>query len=435
MKESMMINYFPEEKDRYYFYSASFDPIYLIRLNALKNQTATQDYFTNAFGVLIRPEYFPTILQGTQGTVEEIPIPANWHADIAEFGAAFRAVELSGETFTMIELGCGWGCWMNITGKVAKRKGKAIHLYGIEGDKGHVEFAKDALAINGFTPSEYKIIHGVASAQSGVALFPVQDQPGVSWGEEPVFYNNETDAEKLMATGNYLTLTRVPLSKVDDTVNRIDLLHVDIQGGELELIPNSIDYLSKTVAYILIGTHSRYIEGIMFDVLTKAGWILEIDRPAVLGVRNRVELLVDGVQGWRNPNLLSDETTWKINYQGKIEVHDFPSEVHCNSQMVIPATIYNDTTTYWGEGRYPIRVSYHWLDNDGKMVVFDGYRTQLGQNGSGLVPEGFMKLGIHVTAPSQPGNYQLQITLVQEGVTWFNNRDFIPYLGNITIEP
>jgi hypothetical protein len=40
--------------------------------------------------------------------VEGIPIPANWHADIAEWAAALRAVELAEETFTVVELGCGW---------------------------------------------------------------------------------------------------------------------------------------------------------------------------------------------------------------------------------------------------------------------------------------------------------------------------------------
>jgi hypothetical protein len=40
--------------------------------------------------------------------VEPIPIPANWHADIAEWAAALRAVDLARGSFTMAELGCGW---------------------------------------------------------------------------------------------------------------------------------------------------------------------------------------------------------------------------------------------------------------------------------------------------------------------------------------
>jgi hypothetical protein len=96
--------------------------------NSSKNLQPTDGYFTNAFGVLIDPKFFPTILKGREGTVEEISIPANWHADIAEFGAALRAVELAHNSFTMIELGCGWGCWMNITGLTAKRKGLNVHL-------------------------------------------------------------------------------------------------------------------------------------------------------------------------------------------------------------------------------------------------------------------------------------------------------------------
>ena len=49
------------------------------------------DYVTNFLGVKISPRYFPGILDGKAGTVEPIPIPANWHADIAEWAGALRA--------------------------------------------------------------------------------------------------------------------------------------------------------------------------------------------------------------------------------------------------------------------------------------------------------------------------------------------------------
>ena len=86
---------------------------------------ATPGYVTNFLGVRIDPAFAPEALAGKAGTVEPVPIPANWHADIAEWAAALRAVELAGDTFRMIELGCGWGCWMNNTGAAARRAGKA----------------------------------------------------------------------------------------------------------------------------------------------------------------------------------------------------------------------------------------------------------------------------------------------------------------------
>ena len=41
----------------------------------------------------------------------------------------------------------------------------------------------------------------------------------------------------------------------------IDLLHIDVQGAELGLIEANLDLLARQVKGIMIGTHSRVIEG------------------------------------------------------------------------------------------------------------------------------------------------------------------------------
>jgi len=137
-------------------------------------------YLTNFLGVLIDPKFFLSILDGRAGQVEPVPIPANWHADIAEWAAALRAVDLAPGGFTMIELGCGWGCWMNNTGAAARRMGRAVQLIGIEGDMGHIGFAREACEANGFLPSQVTLHHGIAAAETGTALFPRQDGAGSS---------------------------------------------------------------------------------------------------------------------------------------------------------------------------------------------------------------------------------------------------------------
>ena len=83
------------------------------------------------------------------------------------------------------------------------------------------------------------------------------------------------------------------------------MLHIDIQGGEADLIAGSIAMIQEKVAYMLVGTHSRQIEGQIFDTMLDAGWILEIERPAILSLGAQQPIVtVDGVQGWRNPRLL-----------------------------------------------------------------------------------------------------------------------------------
>ena len=77
----------------------------------------------------------------------------------------------------------------------------------------------------------------------------------------------------------------------------VDLLHIDIAACPRPL--------KQCVSSIVVGTHSRQIEGRIFDSLLAEGWILEIERPAILNVETSVPFVtVDGVQGWRNPTLI-----------------------------------------------------------------------------------------------------------------------------------
>lgn len=289
-------------ESRFWHYDATFDPIALIRRYEDTSRATFPGHYVNYFGVAIATKFFPHILQeGVEGDT----VPANWHADIAEFGAALRAVELSGESFHAVELGCGWGCWMNIAGAAARRAGKSVFLAGIEGDPSHICYAQEAMATNGFAPSQYLLHHGIAAAEAGVALFPKQD--GNQWGLAPVFGATVAEQEKAILSGAYDVLPMVPLSALVPPGGRIDLLHMDIQGGEADLVEAAIDTLSDSVAYMVIGTHSREIEGRLFDILPKAGWKLEIDRPATYHINHSPILVaVDGVHGWRNTRLLPE---------------------------------------------------------------------------------------------------------------------------------
>jgi FkbM family methyltransferase len=286
------------------FYNTNLQAEAIMRRHAVASPQPREGYLVNFLGVAIDPKFFPAILDGRAGQVEPIPIPANWHADIAEWAAALRAVELAKKRFTMIELGCGWGCWMNNTGVAARRLGLDVRLIGIEGDPGHIEFAREACAANGFKPEEVELHHGVAGASAGVALFPRQDKAGVTWGLEPLFNPSPEALAAARASGDFDELPVVGIETLAAGHKRVDLLHVDIQGGEADLIEQSLAFLGKAVAYILIGTHSREIEGRLFTALLAAGWVLEIERPAILAMTgDGPKVTVDGVQGWRNPAL------------------------------------------------------------------------------------------------------------------------------------
>ncbi|MBR0668785.1 FkbM family methyltransferase [Roseomonas hellenica] len=276
----------------------------LVERHAVPEVAARPGYLVNFLGVAIDPKFAPESLAGRAGQVEGLPTPATWHADIAEWGAALRAVDLARDTFTAIELGCGWACWLNNTGAAARRAGLRVHLIGVEGDEGHLSFAREAFAANWFSPDQFDLHRGIAAAAPGIALFPRQDQAGAHWGLEPIFGASEEQRQGAVQSGKYDALPMLPLSDLAEPHHRIDLLHVDIQGGEADLVTGSLDTLNAKVAYLVVGTHSRQIEGRLMETLLGAGWELEVERPAILAISNAVPTVrVDGVQGWRNPRL------------------------------------------------------------------------------------------------------------------------------------
>jgi hypothetical protein len=289
---------------KFMHYAAAFDPQEVIRRHAVADVHGTPGYLINFLGVRTDPKFVPNVLGGRAGEVEGIPIPCNWHADVSEWGAALRSVDLAREAFTVVELGCGWGCWINNTGAAARRAGLGVHLIGVEGDAGHLKFAEEACGVNGFTPQQVTLHRGIAAPSSGVALFPRQQQAGVDWGLQPIL--GATEQQRLLAaqSGSHDELPMIALDEVVAPCRWVDLLHLDIQGGEADFIAGCLSVMNSKVGYLVVGTHSRQIEGHIVTTMLDAGWTLEIERPAIITLSGDApQVTVDGVQGWRNPRL------------------------------------------------------------------------------------------------------------------------------------
>jgi 2-polyprenyl-3-methyl-5-hydroxy-6-metoxy-1,4-benzoquinol methylase len=258
----------------FFHYNSCFDALATIKRHARHDLQPHPDYLTNFLGVLIDPKVLPEILNGREGQVEPVPIPANWHADIAEWAAALRAVELADKSFTMAELGCGWGCWMNNTGAAARARGLDVQLIGLDADKRQVALAREACMVNSFAPEDVILRHGTAAPSPGRSLV----------GQAPV-----------------------TLAEIIGDRPRLDLVHIDIEGAEARLVEGTQSILNERVAYLVIGTGSRENEGLLLSCFLGSSWRLEIERPAIITLNPEgPSTTVDGVQGWRNLALAPD---------------------------------------------------------------------------------------------------------------------------------
>jgi hypothetical protein len=107
--------------------------------------------------------------------------------------------------------------------------------------------------------------------------------------------------------------------------------------------------------------------------------------------------------------------------------HQVPSDMQAGKDHNIAVTVKNVGGQAWpstGVGDIEsnmVSISYHWLPESGdKPVVFEGARTRFPHDVA--AGESVTVDKVRVIAPSAPGSYRLQLSLVQEAVSWFEGQ-------------
>ena len=266
------------------------------------------------------------------GMVEGYPIPCNFHANAIEWGGVLRAVGEAGERFVALELGAGWGPWLITGGFAARQKGiRDIRLVGVEGSAKHLRFMHEHFRNNGFDPNEHTLLHGVAGTYDGIARFPIIEEEKDNWGAEAGF-QTKLSTPTPQRTGGWKRWLRpavhavrrvkarlqgrpspvassTPMEKLPcyslntllKPFERVDLIHVDIQGAEFDVIASARSALKQKVRRLVIGTHGRFIEERLMNELSAQGWSLESDEACAFDETDgNVHMARDGCQVWRN---------------------------------------------------------------------------------------------------------------------------------------
>ena len=109
--------------------------------------------------------------------------------------------------------------------------------------------------------------------------------------------------------------------------------------------------------------------------------------------------------------------------EGSMKASSIPATVTSGESFEIVVTLKNDGDDIWyGYGSHPVLLSYHWKYIDGKDLVYDGIRSELKRQ---IVdPRESLQDIVSVVAPSEKGNFFLILTLLQEGVCWFEDMGF-----------
>jgi hypothetical protein len=111
-------------------------------------------------------------------------------------------------------------------------------------------------------------------------------------------------------------------------------------------------------------------------------------------------------------------------FRARLSVVSAPSVVKAGEQFSLQVRVKNEGNTVWlaqdrtGE---PLQVGLgnHWLDSEARVVIHDDGRSPVLDD---LRPGQEVEMPLTVNAPQSPGDFVLEVDMVQEGVSWFGLR-------------
>jgi len=100
---------------------------------------------------------------------------------------------------------------------------------------------------------------------------------------------------------------------------------------------------------------------------------------------------------------------------------DSELELAAGAEATVRARVQNAGAAPWPAlmGGRPVHLGNHWRDVGGGLLQLDDGRAPLSRD---VQPGDEVEVELTVTAPVEPGEYLLELDLVQEGVAWFSQR-------------
>jgi len=248
---------------------------------------------------------------GVDASVRPIPVPADYHADAVEWIGTLKSVLAAKDSFSVMELGAGHGPWLAASCSAARHRGiRDLAICGVEADPGRFELLRQNMEDNNLLGSNAVLHRAAIGTERGHALWPRIGQPAEDSGRR-VTRRSDTEDNEFLSVANrfedFIDVDVIPLSSLLNSHQHWDLIHIDVQGIEVDLCRHSIDHLTNKVRYVVIGTHARWIEGDLMKIFFESGWVLENEKPAKYYCKAHSEIncnvFVDGTQVWRNPKL------------------------------------------------------------------------------------------------------------------------------------
>lgn len=111
-----------------------------------------------------------------------------------------------------------------------------------------------------------------------------------------------------------------------------------------------------------------------------------------------------------------------------------PVEAQAGKQFFLDVLVTNSSQSPWFTKSEKARVaaSYHWLDQAGKLLPLEGRRTFFSV--PVVNPGQSQQLHMAIDPPAAAGVYTLQVSMVQEGVSWFHLAGATPLAVTVNLK-
>ena len=108
---------------------------------------------------------------------------------------------------------------------------------------------------------------------------------------------------------------------------------------------------------------------------------------------------------------------------GEIKIIDENLEFYAAQSRTLEVSIKNLTDkSFETTDMNPLYISYHWYKEDGSHYFYDGIRTKLE---TPVQPNEYQIMSAKIISPNKEGNYQLLVTLVEEGHAWLEEHGLV----------
>jgi len=304
----------------------------------------------------------------------------------------------------------------------------AAYAYG--GEKLMIKTIQDFIGaeINHYVTLDFQGFVDLIDAMGGVDI--TIDRPLI----DPKSGANLSPGEHHLTGEQALAYTRSRSTELGDIgrIQRQQNLFKELMAQKL-----NVQYLSNIPYYfnILIDSTRTDLEVLTILKYAKAALSLTAENFSASIIPTHSDWIEDNTISVQIPDQEEAGAMWERILAGEpasrynalyFEIDTIDDSMTEDSTYTYRIKVKNTGDLTWNRnGGNPIYLGYHWIDfNTKEMVVFDGRRSIISSDGVEVGQE--TEFDLKIVAPSEPGDYVLQLDLVHEEVTWFSYQGVPP---------